>query len=829
MAVEITAFFIGGNMTIPVTERLSQLYVGNGVNTRFDFVFRVFDQEDQTGIAVRLKVGSDFEFMDSSLYKVTVNQDGIGGFVTLLTPPDSSTYFYISGNTPVDQLLDITNYDNFYPDAIERALDKITAILQEWYNQIGFETQARILADIDYDQLAQARENELKAYIDGLIASINGDSILGVQFITNVETVNDIQYLLKWNGRKVHVNSYNPAILALATPFVGGGLFTYVDSLANVNNGVTVFNGWVRDTSALKLTTHDAGLVGDGSDTDATTRLQSIADAVSDGFEVEFIGNYSIKTNIFFNSKKNLKLSSVNGSISGDKANWTFGAAIDGTNRRGMFVFKNCPNLNLSRLVVTGIQKNIFGSFQDGDSAIQMLNCYAPKIKLCTLTNTFAWAIIGENCERAVVEYNVISDVVHQSGVNVIVGGGKNAKINFNHISNCGLYGIEWETYTAIANDTFEAIGNIIDDCYAGITPTGSGVTRGTIIANTITKSGYTAIWANAISACKNLSIYNNTLEENYRGAVLSSSPNTRFIGNPIFSKPKSDLYLKINPDYFVLKVLDANNFLIHLNAITATGTVYINSVEYTVTAIATYADSTSEFGLSSLRKVTVSQTISDALVLNKHIQRKVLSTDLMEANVTMLGASDNLMIKDNVLSGGLYCVYYDQSAAPSGSPKQYVYDNIFLDFGINAVIHTKSTSHVFYKGNKSNSLSIDTYNIHNDLITNGSFATKSLKMITAAAQTSSTKPVNRFGHNKSELILGFTSAFYNGVTTGSTAIKLNSGTTVVTPDGAGAPVGGNFYRYNGSLTKGINTIEFADTVGDLSFTNAYVDILVPA
>ena len=89
-------------------------------------------------------------------------------------------HFYIAGKTPVDQLLDITNYDNFYPDALERALDKITAILQEWNHLVDFETKARILADIAYDDLAKEREADLKAYIDGIASSIIGQPVVGL-------------------------------------------------------------------------------------------------------------------------------------------------------------------------------------------------------------------------------------------------------------------------------------------------------------------------------------------------------------------------------------------------------------------------------------------------------------------------------------------------------------------------------------------------------------------------------------------------------------------------------------------------------------------------
>jgi len=180
LAVGITAFFIGAIMTVQVSDRLSQLYVGNGANTRFDFMFRAYEQEDETGIGVRVKVGNEFEFIDESEYAVTLNPDDMGGYVTFVIPPSAETFFYIAGKTPVDQLLDITNYDNFYPDALERALDKITAILQEWNHLVDFETQARILADIAYDDLAKQREADLKAYIDGVASAITGRPVVGL-------------------------------------------------------------------------------------------------------------------------------------------------------------------------------------------------------------------------------------------------------------------------------------------------------------------------------------------------------------------------------------------------------------------------------------------------------------------------------------------------------------------------------------------------------------------------------------------------------------------------------------------------------------------------
>lgn len=188
-------------MTVSNSERLSPLYEGNSVNTRFDFTFRVFDQEDATGISVKYKVNADFEKVDESLYRVTINQDNLGGYITFINAPKVGFKFHISGETPLDQQLDITNYDNFYPDAVERALDKLTAILQEWIQLINLEKTSRHNADTFYDLLAQKRESELKSYLDNLLANLNGDTALGTQFITSLDQSSELLNLLKWEGR----------------------------------------------------------------------------------------------------------------------------------------------------------------------------------------------------------------------------------------------------------------------------------------------------------------------------------------------------------------------------------------------------------------------------------------------------------------------------------------------------------------------------------------------------------------------------------------------------------------------------------------------------
>lgn len=281
MAVVIRPLFFGEDMTIPAFDRQSQLYVGNGENTRFDFSFRVFKQENTDGVLVRVKQGNEWVSVDPNDFEISLNIDNEGGYVEFKNPPDSATFFYIVGNTANDQLLDITNYDNFYPDALERALDKITAILIERSNSLTLETQSRILADLNYEELSKTRDLELKNYIDSLIASVNGDSLIGVQFETVLDDVASLENILKWNGRTVFVKSYHDQ------KQLGGGHYIYDISQSNINNGGTIINGWVLKPENNTITPYHFGWTGKdlAADMDA---FQKCFDAVKNGQTIRF-------------------------------------------------------------------------------------------------------------------------------------------------------------------------------------------------------------------------------------------------------------------------------------------------------------------------------------------------------------------------------------------------------------------------------------------------------------------------------------------------------------------------------------------------------------
>lgn len=280
-------------MTVPISDRLSQLYVGNGANTRFDFTFRVFEQEDLTGVVVRLKGPMGFDNMDPTLYTVTLNADGLGGHVEFIDAPLPNVYFFIAGSTPLDQLLDITNYDNFYPDAIEKALDKLTALLQEWGTQLDQEKQSRILADIHYDSLAMEREENLE---NRLISYIN--AVVGITNPKIFDGITDRMVITK-DGRTQR--EFNESIPFWTDDYVAFKQETYIREEKIIDHADTEI--------ANTKSTLEASLSAE------TTRAMLSEQILDNRIDAIQVGNFAYKTyaemdadkaNIPFNSKVTL-------------------------------------------------------------------------------------------------------------------------------------------------------------------------------------------------------------------------------------------------------------------------------------------------------------------------------------------------------------------------------------------------------------------------------------------------------------------------------------------------------------------------------------------
>ena len=126
------------------------------------------------------------------------------------------------------------------------------------------------------------------------------------------------------HGDRVLVRSYHEG------GSEGGGQFVYDESRASENDGVTVFNGWVRQIVNNTLTNYDAGIIPfDGSD--ATQKLIDLYTYAPDGCTVIVMGHHEVSGPVTVKHKNNLEIIYQYGTLSGRKFrdNWQWGADSD--------------------------------------------------------------------------------------------------------------------------------------------------------------------------------------------------------------------------------------------------------------------------------------------------------------------------------------------------------------------------------------------------------------------------------------------------------------------------------------------------------------------
>ena len=116
-------------MTISTTDsRIS--YNGNGVTTVFAFPYRFLANADLVVVEVS-STGVETVKTLTTDYTLTGAGDDAGGSVTMLVAPASGTRLVIYRDTEVVQETDYTSGDAFPAESHERALDRLTMILQE--------------------------------------------------------------------------------------------------------------------------------------------------------------------------------------------------------------------------------------------------------------------------------------------------------------------------------------------------------------------------------------------------------------------------------------------------------------------------------------------------------------------------------------------------------------------------------------------------------------------------------------------------------------------------------------------------------------------------
>jgi hypothetical protein len=131
-------------------------YTGTGSQTAFPFSFKVFQASDLLVVQTDAS-GTNTTLTLTSQYTVALNpnQDtSPGGTVNLITATPSGYTLSLLSQLPALQNLTLANAGNFYPAAVDNALDYITILIQQLAEQLGRAVKVSIGNPLTPDQFS---------------------------------------------------------------------------------------------------------------------------------------------------------------------------------------------------------------------------------------------------------------------------------------------------------------------------------------------------------------------------------------------------------------------------------------------------------------------------------------------------------------------------------------------------------------------------------------------------------------------------------------------------------------------------------------------------
>ena len=276
----------------------------------------------------------------------------------------------------------------------------------------------------------------------------------GFKLLGQVPGVSALALLPGRDGDRVLVVSYHE--LTAAEIPVGGGEFYYASTMAGVNNGVTVFNGWCRKIINNSLTDHDAGCLKDDI-SDVSSRLAALFSVIEDGMTITFHCENQASRNFVTKNRKGIRINAVGrGGIScwryRDNYTWIFDtdfeAGNDGlTGSLGILSFYNCPDSQVDNINITGVQLIHPLSNEWGDCGIRYENCQRFKTIDNTLSHFGGWGIFGGFGSHGSKSHgNHVNHTHRQSGINIWANS-NNCHAWGNYCFDNGLYNFECETF----------------------------------------------------------------------------------------------------------------------------------------------------------------------------------------------------------------------------------------------------------------------------------------------------------------------------------------------------------------------------------------------
>ncbi|WP_151817443.1 pyocin knob domain-containing protein [Acinetobacter ursingii] len=123
--------------------------------------------------------------------------------------------------------------------------------------------------------------------------------------VKTVETINDLKYLVPWDGRTVYVKGYYKATnFALAQPYKGGGTRIYVASRKTENDNFLCINGWVLQVVNNTVTPEQAGAKAGDKAFDSSVAIQK---TLGKGFITQLCGVYYTQRPVYYSSDDNIQ------------------------------------------------------------------------------------------------------------------------------------------------------------------------------------------------------------------------------------------------------------------------------------------------------------------------------------------------------------------------------------------------------------------------------------------------------------------------------------------------------------------------------------------
>jgi len=360
-----------------------------------------------------------------------------------------------------------------------------------------------------------------------------------------------------------------------------GGIFIYDSTQSDINNGGTIFDGWVRQYEKNEINVKWFDVKCDG-ETDDTEKLNALIKTISDNTTI-IINGVCLVSSVAINlrNRKNIKFIGN-------------GKFISSFSRDYFFMIHQCENIEISGLSFSTIFENKvwFDSDMLGARAIRILESKNVKITACNFSNIPFVGIVSFNSN----DVNVSNNYFENMGGNCFSSDGNLSRgfvFNNNIVRGCydSFVGTHQAKDITISGNTLYKQGSssrILGNRGYGIDIAGGQ--NVTITGNNIEASFENKPDSYQTGLCINIHKYLGTQAENItvtgnvikygNGIVLAEGVDMAIISNNTFLECETALTIKDG----VKNLNISNNFFNKSNLIAIKGDVGVNKENIKIT-----------------------------------------------------------------------------------------------------------------------------------------------------------------------------------------------------------------------------------------------------